>query len=428
MLQHIIETSIKLKPQTIHVVVGHEKDWVTREINKLNVVEETGALINWVEQAEQLGTGHAVMQAISWANPSSTILILNGDTPLIQPETVSPLITHSESLNLLTVELDDPVGMGRVIRDEEGQIRKIVEHKDANPGQLLIKEINTNCMAGNAAQITKWLARIKNQNAQNEYYLPDIIVGAVSDGVPVNGIHAHKQEEVAGVNSRLDLSKLERKYQSIQANRLLFEGVTLLDPDRLDIRGECQIGMDCVIDINVIFEGDVSIGNNCVIGANSIIKNSTIGDQCIIEPNSLIDQSILGDGCQIGPFARIRPGTHLGKRVKIGNFVETKKSKIDNESKVNHLSYVGDSLIGKSVNVGAGVITCNYDGANKHQTSIGDDVFIGSGSQLVAPVEIGKGATIGAGSTITKNAPEGTLTIGRSKQKSIPDWVKPSEK
>ncbi len=253
-------------------------------------------------------------------------------------------------------------------------------------------------------------------------------MGAVSDGVPVNGIHAHKQEEVAGVNSRLDLSKLERKYQSIQANRLLFEGVTLLDPDRLDIRGECQIGMDCVIDINVIFEGDVSIGNNCVIGANSIIKNSTIGDQCIIEPNSLIDQSILGDGCQIGPFARIRPGTHLGKRVKIGNFVETKKSKIDNESKVNHLSYVGDSLIGKSVNVGAGVITCNYDGANKHQTSIGDDVFIGSGSQLVAPVEIGKGATIGAGSTITKNAPEGTLTIGRSKQKSIPDWVKPSEK
>ncbi|NKB76077.1 MAG: UDP-N-acetylglucosamine diphosphorylase/glucosamine-1-phosphate N-acetyltransferase [Gammaproteobacteria bacterium] len=428
MLQHIIETSIELNPSVIHVVVGHGKDMVIEAIDKRQITNGNETRINWVEQTEQLGTGHAVMQAISHVDQSSTVLILNGDTPLIQPETLLPLIRSDNSLNLLTVELDDPSGMGRVLRNSEGFIQGIVEHKDANSDQLLVKETNTNCMSGKAHQINKWLSTVKNQNAQNEYYLPDIVTGAVNDSFPVNASQPTRKEEVAGVNSRSDLCKLERIYQTNQADLLLSSGVTLLDSARIDIRGDCQFGLDCIVDVNVIFEGKVSIGKNCFIGANSIIKNSRIGNNCTIEPNSLIDQSIVGNDCNIGPFARLRPGTKLGEKVKIGNFVETKKASIDDESKVNHLSYVGDSLIGKSVNIGAGVITCNYDGVNKHQTSIGDDVFIGSGSQLVAPLNIGKGATIGAGSTITTDAPDEVLTISRSKQKSIRGWVKPSKK
>lgn len=430
MLQRLIKTAAQISPDVIHVVIGHGKDQVIDTIANSSLPESDKRMINWVEQTEQLGTGHAVVQAMEFVNNESMMLVLNGDTPLIRTDTLTPLLNSSKennSLSLLTVCLDDATGMGRILRDESGHIFGVVEHKDADPDQRKIREINTNCMAGPAGKIRAWLSNLDSNNAQGEYYLPDIISAAAKSSHPVMGYSPQNPIEVAGVNSKADLSQLERAFQAGQAEQLLNEGVTLMDPSRIDIRGNCHFGTDCTVDVNVILEGDITIGDHCHIGANSIIRDSVIGDHTVIEPNSLLEQTQTGEHCTIGPFARLRPGTRLADGVKIGNFVETKNSHIAESSKVNHLSYVGDSEVGQHVNIGAGVITCNYDGANKHKTVIGDHVFVGSNSQLVAPVALGSGATIGAGSTITKDVPANSLTLTRGKQKSIEGWNRPSK-
>ena len=320
----------------------------------------------------------------------------------------------------------DPSGLGRIIRNDNGQIVGIVEQKDASDQQKKITEVNTNCLGAKAAYLSMWLPRISCKNAQKEYYLTDVIACAVEDNIDVVGITSDCVTETSGVNSKADLGKLERMFQANLARRFMANGVTLLDMNRFDVRGACQFGNDCVVDINVILEGNVKIGNRVLIGPNTLIRNATIGDNCVIESNSVIDNAIIGNNCNIGPFARIRPETVLNDGVRIGNFVEIKKSNIGNKSKVNHLSYLGDSEVGKNVNIGAGVITCNYDGADKHQTIIGNDVFIGSDSQLIAPLEIGDGATVGAGSTITDNIRGNALAVSRARQTSIDNWKRPA--
>ncbi len=423
MLLHVIDCAIKLNPKCIHIVVGHEAGQIIAMVNAQSIDTE----INWVEQKQQNGTGHAVAQAIDSIEEQSTVLIMAGDVPLIQADTVAPLTAVAQGVHLLTIELDDPTGFGRIVRTADGAVAKIVEHKDADAKQRAITEINTGVMAMPAKQLATWLARLDNNNTQGEYYLTDVIGLAHADGFLVTAVVAGEPNEVAGVNSRIELAKLERAYQQQKAEIYMREGVSFADPSRVDFRGECEFGKDVFVDINVIFEGSVTIGNGVKIGPNVLIKNSHIGNNCRIEANSVIEQSTVNEACEIGPYARLRPDTHLAAKAKIGNFVEIKKSDIGEGSKVNHLSYVGDSLVGNNVNIGAGVITCNYDGANKHQTKIGDDVFVGSDSQLIAPVEIGAGATIGAGSTIVKNVVAQKLALSRSPQRSIDGWQRPTK-
>ncbi len=422
LLEHVLSAAAKLNPARIHIVIGHRSEQIKAAIDP----DRIDAGINWVVQQQQLGTGHAVAQALPDIDPQSTVLIMAGDVPLIQPSTLRPLCQLETGINLLTAELSDPSGLGRIIRQgENASVSAIVEHKDASEAQRTIKEINTGVMAARATDLSDWLARVKNHNAQNEYYLPDIIALAVSDGKTVNACMTDDAVQVTGINSRIELALLERLYQKRFAHQLMQEGVGLADPDRIDIRGILKAGEDCFIDINCIFEQTVKLGNRVHIGPNVMIINSEIADDCRIEANSVIDNAVIAQRCNIGPFARIRPDTMLLAGSRIGNFVEIKKSTIGKDSKVNHLSYVGDSLVGERVNIGAGVITCNYDGAYKHQTIIGDDVFVGSDCQLIAPVEIGSGATIGAGSTIRKNAPQDRLTLTNSKQLSVKGWRRP---
>ena len=423
MLLHVIDCAIKLNPKCIHIVVGHE----ARQIIAMVDAQSIDAEINWVEQKQQNGTGHAVAQAIDSIEEQSTVLIMAGDVPLIQADTVAPLTVVAQGVHLLTIELDDPTGFGRIVRTADGAVEKIVEHKDADAKQCAITEINTGVMAMPAKQLAAWLARLDNNNTQGEYYLTDVIGLAHADGFLVTAVVADEPNEVAGVNSRIELAKLERAYQQQKAEIYMREGVSFADPNRVDFRGECEFGKDVFVDINAIFEGSVTIGSGVKIGPNVLIKNSHIGNNCRIEANSVIEQSTVHEACEIGPYARLRPDTHLAAKAKIGNFVEIKKSDIGEGSKVNHLSYVGDSLVGNNVNIGAGVITCNYDGANKHQTIIGDDVFVGSDSQLIAPVEIGAGATIGAGSTIVKKVVAQKLALSRSPQRSIDGWQRPTK-
>ncbi len=420
-LHHVLDRSRELDASKVHVVVGHGAD---------QVIESTpGDNLNFVEQTEQLGTGHAVQQALPDLNPQSTVLILYGDVPLIKKNTLTELlgVVSDGSMGLLTALLDDSTGYGRIVRDENNNVQAIVEQKDASAEQREIKEINSGVMAVKAAHLSEWLPMLKNNNAQKEYYLTDIISLAVSKGVAVNAIVADDENEIAGVNNRKQQAELERLYQLEIANQLMDNGVTLLDPNRFDCRGNMKVGNDTVIDINCIFEGEVRIGNNVTIEANCIIKNSSIADNTHINANTVIENSLIGTHCNIGPFARIRPGTMLASKAKIGNFVETKKAIIGEGSKVNHLSYVGDAEVGRDVNVGAGTITCNYDGANKHLTKIGDRVFIGSNSALVAPVTVGHGATIGAGATITQDIPEENLAVARTRQKHIAGWKRPTK-
>lgn len=434
LLQHLIETTRKLKPSKIHIVVGHGKDQVISAIESTLCSKAISASkrmpksqLNWVEQEEQLGTGHAVMQALPKVKRNSTVLILNGDCPLISVQTLRKIARAGDVMKLLTVNLDNPTGMGRILRDNRNRITGIVEEKDASKAQKGIHETNTNCLAANAKQLQSWLSALGCDNAQKEYYLTDAIAAAVCHGVEVKSVKPQDVTETLGVNSKIDLANLERLFQTQQANALMSSGVTVMDPNRLDIRGTCKFGNECCVDINVILEGDVTVGNRVVIGPNTVIRNANIGDDTVIEANSVIDNAIIGSSCNIGPFARIRPDTVLKDGVRIGNFVETKKSTINQGSKVNHLSYVGDSEVGKQVNIGAGVITCNYDGANKHQTIIADDVFVGSDSQLVAPVKIGKGATIGAGSTITEDVDTGSLAVSRNRQRLVKNWRRPKK-
>ncbi len=386
--------------------------------------------VSWVKQEEQLGTGHAVAQAVPALVDDHVVLVLYGDVPLTTKATLQQLLAQvsATSMGLLTAVLANPHGYGRIVRNSDNVVQCITEEKDASAEVREITEVNTGILAVFGGKLKEWLGRLKNNNAQGEYYLTDIIAMAVNDGIEVKTSHAGAVEEVEGINNRSQLARIERYYQQQQAEQLMAAGVTMKDPARFDLRGTVETGIDVTIDVNVIFEGDVVLGDNVAIGANCVLINSTVGDGSVILPNSIIENSVIGAECAIGPFARIRPETQLADKVKIGNFVEVKKAQVGEASKINHLSYVGDSIVGKDVNIGAGTITCNYDGANKHLTEIGDGAFIGSDSQLVAPVKIGAGATIGAGSTITSDTPEDTLTLTRSKQKSIDSWTRPQKK
>jgi bifunctional UDP-N-acetylglucosamine pyrophosphorylase/glucosamine-1-phosphate N-acetyltransferase len=423
LLRHVYDTAKQLENNTIKIVVGHGAELVTSTLNDLDA--------DWAEQKQQLGTGHAVQQASGQIADTDTVLILCGDVPLLKLATVQSLITNvnEQSMALLTVNLANPFGYGRIIRDAAGRVVKIVEEKDATTGEKQINEINTGIMAIPGRQLKKWLGQLNNNNAQGEYYLTDVIAMAVADQINIVTSQPASEDEVLGVNNRIQLSHLERVYQLEQANSLMEQGVTLKDPMRFDQRGTIEsLGQDIEIDINVILEGKNSIGNHVKIGANTSIKNSIIADNVEILANCVIEDAVIGEGSRIGPFARLRPESVLANEVHIGNFVEIKKSSVASGSKINHLSYIGDTTVGSKVNIGAGTITCNYDGVNKFRTIIEDGAFIGSDSQLVAPVTIGKNATIGAGSTITKDSPENQLTLSRAKQVSISGWQRPVKK
>lgn len=418
LVQHVINTSKKLKPEIINVVYGHGGEQVQQQISDTD--------INWVLQEEQLGTGHAVDQVSDQLKDEQLVLILYGDVPLININTLTTLLTQAkDGFSLLTVDLDNPQGYGRIVRDNNGKVENITEEKDASEKIKKINEVNTGILAVKANLLKGWLKQLENNNTQKEYYLTDVIAMAVKDDFTVHTTQPENEFEVLGVNNRIQLAELERYYQKEQANDLMVGGVTLADPLRIDIRGQINHGQDISIDINTVFEGNVSIGNNVFIGANCVIKDSIIEDNVEILSMSVLDNAVVGKGSKVGPFARLRPGAELSENTHIGNFVEIKKSFIDVGSKVNHLTYVGDSTVGKNVNIGAGTITCNYDGANKHQTIIEDNVFVGSATQFVAPVKIGKNSTIGAGSTITVDVGENELAITRVKQKSIFGWKRP---
>ena len=425
LLQHVMDSANRLGPGKLCVVYGHGGGAVP------NSFPECAA--TWVKQEPQLGTGHAVMQTLPHLDRDGLTLILYGDVPLTQTATLRKLTDAAGQgkLAVLTIELADPTGYGRIVRDNHGDITGIVEHKDATPEQHAIREVNTGIMAVPTKHLARWLGQLKNDNAQKEYYLTDIIAMAVSDKVPVTAVHPSGEWETLGINSKVQLAELERTHQANVARALLEQGVTLADPARIDIRGTLTCGKDVFIDINCVFEGNVSLGDNVVVSAGCVLKNATIASDTQIAPYSVMDDAIVGADCRIGPYARLRPGTKLADHAHVGNFVEIKNSELGKGSKANHLAYVGDATVGSNVNIGAGTITCNYDGANKHRTIIEDDVFIGSDTQLVAPVTVRKGATLGAGTTLTKDAPAGELTISRAKQLTIPGWkrpVKPSKK
>jgi bifunctional UDP-N-acetylglucosamine pyrophosphorylase/glucosamine-1-phosphate N-acetyltransferase len=423
LLGHVIDAARKLHPEKICIVYGHGGERLLEAFAAQND-------LCWVLQEPQLGTGHAVQQAIEQIDHSDTTLILYGDVPLTPVLVLGRLFesVSENALGLLTAELDNPAGYGRIVRDASGNVRTIVEHKDATEKQLAIKEINTGIMALPNGKLKEWLQQIRNDNAQQEYYLTDVIGLAVKDGFHIHTQHAFAIEDVMGVNSRQQLIELERYLQKRTAISLYEHGVTIRDPERFDLRGDLKVGQDVEIDVNVILEGNVQIGNNVNIESNCVIRNSIIDSNVQILTHCVIENSHIKSGCIVGPFARLRPDSVLQENAKIGNFVEIKKSSIGFGSKVNHLSYVGDAEVGALVNIGAGTIVCNYDGANKHQTVIEDGVFIGSDTQLVAPVKIGKNATIGAGSTITKNVPAETLALSRSRQKTIEGWERPVKK
>jgi bifunctional UDP-N-acetylglucosamine pyrophosphorylase/glucosamine-1-phosphate N-acetyltransferase len=420
MLQHVIDTASKLNPSKIIVIYGHGGELVPKSLSQQKAI--------FVLQEPQLGTGHAVQQALPELDEEGISLVLYGDVPLIQQETLKTLITDEHSLTLLTLRMANPTGYGRILRNEQGQVTKIVEEKDASTEQSQVNEINTGILAAPTKLMREWVKNLCNENAQREYYLTDIVAMAVKQGVRINTVHPGNEWEVMGINSKLQQAELERVWQIELANRLLKQGVTLADPARLDIRGQVNCDRDVEIDVGCIFEGTVNLGQGVRVGAYSIVKNSRIEANTKIAPYSHIDEAEIGENCQIGPYARIRPGSKLQNEVHIGNFVEIKNSDIANNSKANHLSYIGDASIGSRVNIGAGTITCNYDGANKFRTIIEDDAFIGSDTQLVAPVTVGRGATIGAGSTITKDTPAGELTLSRVKQFSVPTWQRPLKK
>jgi len=419
--QHVVDTASLLAPQRIHLVYGHQGELVKKGI--------ASDLLIWVEQQQQLGTGHAVAQALPGISEDAQILILYGDVPLIAIETLRQFVSESTGkLGVLTLVKEDATGYGRIVRNSQGQTVAIVEQKDASEAQQSIKEINTGIMSVTAKNLKKWLPELSNDNAQGEYYLTDIVAKAVEDGIAIVTLQPENSYEVDGVNNRVQLAELERALQHKLATQLMLQGVSLADPARVDVRGELQTGPDVEIDVNCVFEGAVSLGQGVKIGPNCVLKNCSIGRDTIIEAFSHIEGSEVASEVSIGPYARLRPGTRLAEKSKVGNFVETKKSTIGVGSKINHLSYVGDTQMGNNVNVGAGTITCNYDGVNKSVTNIGDDVFVGSNSSLVAPVNIGSGATIGAGSAVGKSVGPGQLAITRAKQRNVDKWRRPQKK
>jgi bifunctional UDP-N-acetylglucosamine pyrophosphorylase/glucosamine-1-phosphate N-acetyltransferase len=420
LVQHVLDCAHKLDPQIICVVYGHGGEAVPKALNTSDTF--------FVLQEPQLGTGHAVQQAMPHLDDDSQTLILYGDVPLIQHTTLHQMQQAGSGLTLLTVNMDNPTGYGRIVRNENGDVLSIVEDKDATPEQRDIVEVNTGILLAPTRLLRAWLAQLRTNNTQGEYYLTDIVGMAVEDGVVVHTVQPNHEWEIHGINSKSQLAVLERTWQQVEAQRLLVQGVTLADPARLDVRGQLNCGRDVEIDIGCIFEGEVTLANNVKIGAYCIIRNASIADGAQLAPFSHVDSSIVGRDCRIGPYARLRPGTILHDEVHVGNFVEIKNSEIDDASKANHLSYIGDTTIGRRVNIGAGTITCNYDGANKHRTVIEDDVFIGSDTQLVAPVKVARGSTIGAGSTITRDTPAGELSLSRSKQMTVNGWQRPVKK
>ena len=421
MVKHVIDTATALGAENVHLIYGHGGELMRERL--------ANEKVNWVFQNEQLGTAHAVQQAAPFFKDDENIVVLYGDAPLISVETLEKLIAAKpeNGIALLTVNLDNPTGYGRILR-ENCNVVAIVEQKDANAEQLKIQEVNTGVMVSDGANFKKWLARVDNHNAQGEYYLTDLIALANQDGCQVMAVQAGDAIEVEGANNRLQLAALERYYQHKQAQHLLLAGVTLLDPARFDLRGTLEHGKDVEIDTNVILEGNVRLGNRVKIGAGCVLKNVTLGDDVEVKPYSVLEDAVIGEKAAIGPFSRLRPGTELAAQTHVGNFVEIKKSIVGKGSKVNHLTYIGDTEIGADCNIGAGVITCNYDGANKFKTLIGDNVFVGSDTQLVAPVIVEDGATIGAGSTITQNIAKDELVITRVPQRHIQGWQRPSKK
>ncbi|MGN7834230.1 bifunctional UDP-N-acetylglucosamine diphosphorylase/glucosamine-1-phosphate N-acetyltransferase GlmU [Acinetobacter sp. 22323] len=420
LLGHVIETAKKLNADNIITIYGHGGDLVQAAFAEQE--------IKWVEQAEQLGTGHAVQMTLPVLPQDGVSLILSGDVPCINPVTLQKLLdaTAETGIGLVTLTLPDANGYGRIVR-EQGQIQAIVEHKDASDEQRQIKEINTGIYAVSNAKLHQWLPRLSNDNAQGEYYLTDIVAMALADGMQVASVEPEQAFEVEGVNDRVQLAALERQFQAFQAKQLMQQGVHLIDPSRFDLRGNLTVGQDVRIDINVIIEGDCELGNNVEIGAGCIIKNTKIAAGTRVQPYSIFDSAIVGEDTQIGPFARLRPGAQLANEVHIGNFVEVKNTTIGLGSKANHFTYLGDAEVGAGSNIGAGTITCNYDGANKFKTIIGDQAFIGSNSSLVAPVRIGNGATVGAGSTITRDVEDNSLAVERSKQFAKENYPRPQK-
>jgi bifunctional UDP-N-acetylglucosamine pyrophosphorylase/glucosamine-1-phosphate N-acetyltransferase len=420
LLGHVLQCAKQLNADDVCVVYGHGGDAVPSAF--------AADSIRWALQAEQLGTGHAVQQAMDETPDENQTLILYGDVPLLTEATLRRLLdaTAPDETSVLSVDLGDPTGYGRIIRDGD-RVVGIVEQKDASETEQAINEINTGVMVFPTARLKAWLNNLSNDNSQGEYYLTDVIGMAVADGVNVRGIKADTGTEVMGINDKKQLAEAERALQTRLVDELMAQGVGFADPARVDIRGKLVCGKDVFIDVNAVFEGDVTLGNGCIVESNNLVRDSKIGAGTVVHSNCHIEGATTGENCEIGPFARMRPGAELANNVKVGNFVEIKKSTVADGSKINHLTYIGDAEVGTGVNVGAGTITCNYDGANKHKTTIGDDVFIGSGVNLVAPIEVGKGATIGAGSTITKPAPEDQLTLERSKQISIKGWSKPTK-
>jgi bifunctional UDP-N-acetylglucosamine pyrophosphorylase/glucosamine-1-phosphate N-acetyltransferase len=418
LLAHVIDSARRLSPQTLCLVYGHGGDAVRATLDAPDLA--------WALQEPQLGTGHAVQQALPYLKGDGTTLILYGDVPLIRSETLERLLhAAQDALAILTVELSDPGGYGRIVRNDTGQVIRIVEQKDSTPEERSIREINTGIMAMPSARLGEWLARLSNNNAQKEYYLTDIVGMAVAEGLPIRTANPKNEWEVLGVNSKVQLAELERIAQRCTAEKLMERGVRLADPARLDVRGELTCGRDVFIDVNCVFEGKVELDEAVEVGPNCVLKNARIGVGTRLAAFTHIEEAVVGPDGRIGPFARLRPGAELAEDVHIGNFVEIKKSTIAAHSKVNHLAYIGDATIGSRVNVGAGTITCNYDGANKFQTIIEDDAFIGSDTQLVAPVTVGRGATLGAGTTLTRDAPPDSLTVSRAKQASISGWKRP---
>ena len=421
LLAHVVDTARALEAARIVVVYGHGGDQVRAAMS--------GPDLAFVRQEPQLGTAHAVQQALPELGQAPVTLVLYGDVPLVRLETLRRLVAACrDSVAVLTAELDDPTGYGRVMRSSDGAVCAIVEDRDATEAERRVREINTGLMALPTPRLKGWLARVGNDNAQREYYLPDVVKLALADGVAVHAVSVGEPSETLGVNSRAQLAQIERIYQRARADDLLERGVAVVDPQRLDVRGELTCGSDVRIDVNCVFEGRVVLGDDVEIGPNCILRNVVVGSSARIEPFSHIDDAVIGERCRIGPYARIRPGTRLGEDVHIGNFVEVKASDIAEGSKANHLAYIGDTTVGRNVNVGAGTITCNYDGAFKHRTVIEDDVFIGSDTQLVAPVTVRRGATIAAGSTITREVPEGDLALSRVKQQTISGWKRPQKK
>ncbi|MBF7053639.1 bifunctional UDP-N-acetylglucosamine diphosphorylase/glucosamine-1-phosphate N-acetyltransferase GlmU [Halomonas sp. KAO] len=418
MVRHVIDTAAGLSAERTHVVVGHGAEKVREALADCRV--------HFALQAEQKGTGHAVAQALDGLG-NGKVLVLYGDVPLIQRTTLERLLegVDDDHLGLLTVTLDDPSGYGRILRNAEGQAVAIVEHKDASESERAVRECNTGIMAMTASQLRRWLPRLSADNAQGEYYLTDIIAMAAAEGVRVVTAQPGDPIEVEGVNNRLQMARLERAHQQAIAEKLMTEGVALADPSRLDVRGTLRCGHDVEIDVGCVFEGEVELGEGVRIGPHCVIRDSHIGAESVIEPHSVIEGAVIAGHATIGPFARLRPGSRLAVGTKVGNFVETKNVEVGEGSKINHLSYVGDARLGRGVNVGAGTITCNYDGANKHHTEIDDEAFIGSNSALVAPVSIGRGATVGAGSTVAKDVPDNSLAVTRARQMTKADWPRP---